>query len=147
MRKPTLLRKTPTNLLLFVIMHHYKSFWRVMRKPATKRNNSSNVHFVFGRVMRTPAFPRINASNIRDFGASWENLLFYVKLQQFFFPFCNNASYIRVFGRVMRKPAFPRNNASNIRVFSASWENLLFHVILQQICPFMAHHEKTCFST
>ena len=59
-----------------------QDFWRVMRKPATKRNNASNVHIIFGRIMRKPAFPRINATNLHLFGASRENLLFHIIMCQ-----------------------------------------------------------------
>ena len=48
---------------------------RVMRRPATKRNNASNVHFVFGRFMTKPAFQR-NKATICTFLARHEKTCF-----------------------------------------------------------------------
>ena len=126
-----------------------------MRKPATKCNTASNIHFFrwrhektcfstykctkykrFWRVMRKPATKWNNASNIRDFGASWKKLLRNVIMHQMytFFRsrherncfFTYQCTKYKSFWRVMRKPAFLCNNATKEHLFCASWEKPAF---------------------
>ena len=73
----------------------FAPFWRVtrkviekqwtgtgaMRKPAFPLKNATNLH-LFWRVTRKPTFPLKNAANLHLFGASRENLLFHLKMQQ-----------------------------------------------------------------
>ena len=134
-----------------------------------------NKFALFWRVKRKPAFPLIDATNLPLFGASRENLLFHVIMQQICiflarhekpaFPLknatictflsrhektcfsTNRCNKFAPFWRVTRKPATKRNNATNLHIFGASRENLLFHVTMQQICKFLACHEKPCLFT
>ena len=111
--------KNATNLHLFGTSEENLLFHFKMQQICTflarheKTCNSiyeCNKFAPFWRVTRKPAFPRNNATNLHVFGASQENLLFHLIMQQI----CT--------------------------ILARHEKNLLFHFKMQQICTFMARH-------